>query len=91
MHFKLYMLKSSKLHSGGSRIVRGGGEGFVLGQDIETHNTSTEMWCGERYPLPSPIGVAFGKAVLPPRKFLNKIFFLEYYILLHFHALLNNW
>jgi len=77
------MLKSSKLHSGGSRIVRGGGEGFVLGQDIETHNTSTEMWCGERYPLPSPIGVAFGKAVLPPRKFLNKNFFPG---ILHFVA-----
>ena len=71
--------------SGGSRIVRGGG--FVLGKDIETPKSSTEIGCGD-IPSPPHWAEVCGGAV-PLSEIFEKIRW-EYYILLYFRGLLNN-
>ena len=63
--------------------------GFVLGKDIETPKSSTEIGCGGEVSPPLPIDVRSGEELFPSRKFFGKKFW-DYYILLYFHALVNN-
>ena len=63
--------------------------GFVLGKDIETPKSLTEIGCRGEVSPPLPIEVRSVEELFPSRKFLKKNPW-EYYILLYFHALVNN-
>ena len=88
LQWEVFVKQASFKHqmsSGRSRIVRGG---FVLGKDIETPKSSTEIWCGEGCP-------SINESVIEVRSCFSLGNFWkknpwEYYILLYFRALLNN-